>query len=108
MCCVGVVQTVAGGGLAHQGAKTDCTDTAPSALDGVGREARFNYPWGIVFDPTDDALYVADCVSIHGICYGVAASLPPSTGILSLQYMYQYKLSCFAMRMKELVRYSKY
>lgn len=57
----GVVQTVAGGGPSHQGAKTDCTDTAPSALDGVGHEARFNYPWGIVFDPNNDVLYVADC-----------------------------------------------
>lgn len=57
----GVVQTVAGGGGAHKGAKEDCTDTAHSAMDGVGRKARFNYPWGIVFDPKGDFLYVADC-----------------------------------------------
>ena len=61
---LGVVKTVAGGGPSHGGGKEDCFDTAPSALDGVGREARFNYPWGIVFDPIERSLYVADCVSI--------------------------------------------
>ena len=59
------MKTVAGGGPAHGGGKEDCFDTAPSAVDGVGRKARFNYPWGIVFDPKGKCLYVADCVSIN-------------------------------------------
>ena len=59
----GVVSTVAGGGKAHEGGKTDCVDYSSPMMDGIGTEARFHYPWGIVFDPTENVLYVADCVS---------------------------------------------
>ena len=54
---------MAGGGKAHQGSNSDCEDDSLPLMDGIGEEARFNYPWGIEFDPTDDVLYVADCVS---------------------------------------------
>jgi len=36
-------------------------------MDGIGNNARFNYPWGIEFDSQENVLYVADCVSIQGI-----------------------------------------
>jgi len=58
---LGVVSTVAGGGKAHEGGKTDCVDYSSPMMDGIGTEARFHYPWGIVFDPTENVLYVADC-----------------------------------------------
>ncbi|XP_068701592.1 NHL repeat-containing protein 2-like isoform X1 [Montipora foliosa] len=58
---VGVVTTIAGGGKMHEGSKTDCVEDSPPSMDGIGTEARFNYPWGIVFDPTYNVLYVADC-----------------------------------------------
>ena len=61
--CPGVVRTVAGGGKAHEGGKTDCVDDSAPRMDGVGTDARFNYPWGIEFDSADNVLYVADCVS---------------------------------------------
>ncbi|XP_078368431.1 NHL repeat-containing protein 2-like isoform X2 [Oculina patagonica] len=57
----GVVKTVAGGGKAHEGGKADCVDNKASAMDGIGTDARFNYPWGIEFDPEENVLYVADC-----------------------------------------------
>ena len=60
---VGVVSTLAGGGRIHEGSKTDCKDYSSSMMDGIGTEARFNYPWGIEFDPGENVLYVADCVS---------------------------------------------
>ncbi|KAL9976693.1 hypothetical protein ACROYT_G014020 [Oculina patagonica] len=59
----GVVKTVAGGGeAAHHayGGKSNCVDKA-STMDGIGTDARFNYPWGIEFDPKENVLYVADC-----------------------------------------------
>ena len=55
---------MAGGGEAHNGAKTDCIESR-TAVDGVGHDATFNYPWGIVFNPDEDILYVADCVSYN-------------------------------------------
>ena len=61
----GVVRTVAGGGKAHVGGHKDCVDSKTTAMDGIGTNARFNYPWGIEFDSEENVLYVADCVSIH-------------------------------------------
>ena len=63
----GVVRTVAGGGKAHVGGHKDCVDSKTTAMDGIGTNARFNYPWGIEFDSEENVLYVADCVSINGI-----------------------------------------
>lgn len=60
----GVVRTVAGGGKAHVGGHKDCVDSKTTAMDGIGTNARFNYPWGIEFDSEENVLYVADCVSI--------------------------------------------
>ncbi|KAJ7380531.1 hypothetical protein OS493_008997 [Desmophyllum pertusum] len=57
----GVVKTVAGGGTAHEGGNADCMDYQTPTMDGIGTEARFNYPWGIEFDATENVLYVADC-----------------------------------------------
>ena len=59
----GVVITVAGGGRAHHGGTADCLDYQTPTMDGIGTGARFNYPWGIVFDAEDNVLYVGDCVS---------------------------------------------
>jgi len=60
----GEVRTVAGGGKAHVGGHKDCEDSKTTAMDGIGTDARFNYPWGIEFDSEENVLYVADCVSI--------------------------------------------
>lgn len=57
----GVVITVAGGGRAHHGGTADCLDYQTPTMDGIGTGARFNYPWGIVFDAEDNVLYVGDC-----------------------------------------------
>ena len=59
---VAVVKTVAGGGDVHIGEKSDCVDEKRT-MDGVGSDARFNYPWGIAYDGITHSLYVADCVS---------------------------------------------
>lgn len=58
------MKTIAGGGKAHEGGKADCVDYKTSAMDGIGTDARFNYPWGIEFDSDENVLYVADCVSV--------------------------------------------
>lgn len=58
---LGVVRTVAGGGKAHVGGHEDCVDSKTTAMDGIGTNARFNYPWGIEFDSEENVLYVADC-----------------------------------------------
>lgn len=57
----GIVETVAGGGLPHKGKDSDCNDYERSK-DGIGSEARFNYPWGIAYDHHNNHVYVADCV----------------------------------------------
>ncbi|XP_062500871.1 NHL repeat-containing protein 2-like [Corticium candelabrum] len=57
---VAVVKTVAGGGDVHIGEKSDCVDEKRT-MDGVGSDARFNYPWGIAYDGITHSLYVADC-----------------------------------------------
>ena len=49
---LGVVTSLAGGG--REGFK-----------DGVGRQARFNYPEGLYFDTDYNLLYVAEFVSIN-------------------------------------------
>lgn len=46
------------------GGHKDCMDSKTTAMDGIGTDARFNYPWGIEFDSEENVLYVADCVSI--------------------------------------------
>ncbi|CAH1253888.1 NHLRC2 [Branchiostoma lanceolatum] len=57
----GEVSIVAGGGKpSPEGNKADCEDTAAS-MDGFFLDARFNYPWGLVFDKSDNSIYVADC-----------------------------------------------
>ncbi|XP_078575511.1 uncharacterized protein LOC144861469 isoform X2 [Branchiostoma floridae x Branchiostoma japonicum] len=64
----GEVSTVAGGGRPHQGdyksigtsTKNDCEKEARS-MDGFFLDARLNYPWGLVFDKSDNSIYVADC-----------------------------------------------
>jgi len=48
---LGQVKTLAGGG--REGFK-----------DGVGKEARFNYPEGLYFDTDHDILYVVEFVSM--------------------------------------------
>ena len=65
---IGIVETIAGGGRPHRGKKTQCNNLENSK-DGYYDEARFNYPWGIAYNPHDHSIYVADCVSyvIH-IC----------------------------------------
>ena len=57
----GIVNTIAGGGKPHEGKLDDCNDIENSK-DGTGSEARFNYPWGVAYDPNNNAVYVADCV----------------------------------------------
>ncbi|XP_066289015.1 uncharacterized protein [Branchiostoma lanceolatum] len=56
----GEVSIIAGGGKPHEGDKNDCVDAAAS-MDGFFLDARFNYPWGLVFDKSDNSIYVADC-----------------------------------------------
>ena len=60
---LGIVETIAGGGLPHNGKKTDCNDLENS-IDGYDIDARFNYPWGIAYDHNNNVVYVADCVRI--------------------------------------------
>ena len=60
---VGIVETIAGGGRAHKGKDSDCNDFERSK-DGIGADARFNYPWGIAYDFHNNQVYVADCVII--------------------------------------------
>lgn len=52
---------MAGGGRAHHGGTADCMDYQTPTMDGIGIGARFNYPWGIVFDAEENVLYVGDC-----------------------------------------------
>lgn len=59
---IGIVETIAGGGRPHKGKKTQCNNVENSK-DGYYDEARFNYPWGIAYNPHDHSIYVADCVS---------------------------------------------
>lgn len=59
---IGIVETIAGGGRPHKGKKTQCNNIENSK-DGFYDEARFNYPWGIAYNPHDHSIYVADCVS---------------------------------------------
>lgn len=59
---IGIVETIAGGGRPHKGKKTQCNNIENSK-DGYYDEARFNYPWGIAYNPHDHSIYVADCVS---------------------------------------------
>ncbi|XP_019638258.1 PREDICTED: NHL repeat-containing protein 2-like [Branchiostoma belcheri] len=56
----GEVSIIAGGGKPHEGDRDACVDTAAS-MDGFFLDARFNYPWGLVFDKSDNSIYVADC-----------------------------------------------
>uniref|UniRef100_H2Z966 SMP-30/Gluconolactonase/LRE-like region domain-containing protein n=1 Tax=Ciona savignyi TaxID=51511 RepID=H2Z966_CIOSA len=59
-CMEGIVKTLAGGGYPHVGAVDTCVD-GPNAVDGPLADARFNYPWGIVYDKVKHSVYVADC-----------------------------------------------
>lgn len=72
------MRTVAGGGKAHEGGNADCVDYETSAMDGIGTDARFNYPWGIEFDSEENVLYVADCVSVS-ISKGIGGALGQSS-----------------------------
>lgn len=83
---VGVVSTLAGGGRIHEGSKTDCKDYSSSMMDGIGTEARFNYPWGIEFDPGENVLYVADCVSFF-VAYIVLKCCLFEVHVISLRYL---------------------
>ncbi|XP_066933163.1 NHL repeat-containing protein 2-like [Clytia hemisphaerica] len=56
----GIVETVAGGGPSHKGKDSECNNFERSK-DGVGSQARFNYPWGIAYDIHNNQVYVADC-----------------------------------------------
>ncbi|EDO46583.1 predicted protein [Nematostella vectensis] len=56
----GIVRTVAGGGDPHNGGVSDCFESA-QGMDGIGSDARFNYPWAIEWDPTENMIYVGDC-----------------------------------------------
>jgi len=56
----GIVETIAGGGKVHHGKKNVCNDIENSK-DGIGEDARFNYPWGIAYNFHKDVVYVADC-----------------------------------------------
>lgn len=56
----GIVETLAGGGPPHKGKVGQCIDK-DAVKDGIGDEARFNYPWGIAFDHFQNTVYVADC-----------------------------------------------
>ena len=60
----GIVETVAGGGKPHEGKPDECNDINNSR-DGVGEQARFNYPWGIAYDHFQNYVYVADCGCIE-------------------------------------------
>ncbi|XP_047130370.1 NHL repeat-containing protein 2 isoform X1 [Hydra vulgaris] len=62
----GIVKTLAGGGEPHKGKKSDCNDKEDSK-DGIGTEARFNYPWGVAYDHNKHAVYVADCGCLDSV-----------------------------------------